>query len=449
VIKRLLSAVVVFVVVMGAVLIYRSQRTPGIQDVLLITIDTLRADHLGCYGYRRDISPNLDRYAAEGVLFENAFCVMPTTLPSHASILTGTWPRIHGSTNNHVRIANKTLAYLPRAMKEAGYATGAYVSAFHLADELKGLGGFDVFDAPKLERPAEATLSLAQKWLAQNGDRRFFLWVHLWDPHSKYFLHPEFMKKINPDFKDDFEKHYTFLGAAKYTPDQLKRMIDLYDNEIAYTDFWLGKFMDEFRRSHPNTLIVIVADHGETLDELVETQNYGFDHGEFLLDQQIHVPMIVLLPQNESAGTRVRNTTSLIDVFPTILDFLGIKEPSSSQGNSLKAYILKKPANRPDSVAFLQRRTFKVPPRPFLASNQFGVLDREYKLLLDLPEATASLFKNNDRPVTMDAKAAKMSDLMQRRLKQWLDSTAVFEKQPHQEVSPETSEKLKSLGYVQ
>lgn len=448
--RRGLSIVVILVAALALFLWYRDYRSKRVPNILLISIDTLRADHLGCYGYVRKITPNLDRLSAEGVLFENAFCVMPSTLPSHASILFGTWPRIHGCTNNHMKIANHTLSYLPRVMKEAGYSTAAFVSAFHVGEELEEFGGFDQFDWPKLDRTSDITLDHARGWLKQNGDKKFFLWVHLWDPHAPYDLHPEFMKNINPSFKDDFEKRYTFLGDFKYTPDQLKKMIDLYDNEIAFTDYWLGKFLDEFQSIYKNTIILIVADHGETLDELVEKERYGFDHGEFLLDHQIHVPMIVILPDHENGGLRVSNTTSLIDVFPTIMDFSRLKTPGSCQGNSLKPYLLGEPANHPDSLVFLQRRTFKrSPPRPYLAWSQYGIRERGYKLLLDVPENQSVFFRNSDQPAGGDSKVAKMRDLMERRLKQWLDATSEFENQPSQPVSPEASEKLRSFGYLQ
>lgn len=439
---------VIAVIAMGG-LLYKRYRDKQDFNVLLISIDTLRADHLGCYGYSRKISPNLDRLASQGILFENTFCVMPTTIPSHASILFGTWPRIHGSTNNHTQIANRTLAFLPLVMRRAGFATGAFVSAFHLGEQFKGFTGIDNFDWPKLDRTSDITLARANSWLQQLGKRKFFLWIHLWDPHSPYVLHPEFMKNINPSFDNNFEKHYTFLGDFKYTPDQLKKMIDLYDNEIAYTDYWLGKFLDEFQKNYPNTIIVIVSDHGETLDELADKEGYGFDHGEFLLDHQIHVPLIVILPGHQNAGTRVSNTASLIDVFPTLMDFCHLKTPDSCQGNSLKPYILKQPSNRPDSLVFLERRTFAQPPRPFLAGDQFGIREKDYKLLLNLPEDRTEFFRNSDQPIIPDPKNAKLQDLMEMKLKQWLEFTATFQKEPGQPVSPETSEKLRSLGYVQ
>ena len=453
--KRLLSFLLLLVLGIAGFFLIRKIMQSERPSILLVTIDTLRADHLGCYGYSRKITPNLDRLASEGVLFENAFCVMPTTLPSHGSIFFGTWPRIHGSASNFIPFSNPSLAYFPQLLKKAGYDTAAFLSAHHLGAGMKSLPGFQEFHFPENEVKADVTLAEAWKWLNQKASRKpFFLWIHLWDPHSPYELHPEFMNRIHPGFDNNFNKRYAFVDSGFYTKQHLQDMVDLYDNEIAFTDFHLGKFLDDFRTSSQfdNTMIIVTSDHGETLDELYESQNYAFDHGEFLYDQQIHVPLILLLPGHQKQGIRIQGTVSLIDLFPTIITEAKIKVPLMAQGSSLIPRIRNVSSRNsgPDDLVFLQRREYKFPPRPFLADSQFGIRERNFKLLLNLPGNEAVLYKNQQDGIDVAAGEQRMNQLLKSRLEKWLQITGgMVSHGQKMEISEEEAEKLRSLGYVQ
>jgi choline-sulfatase len=290
------------------------------QNVLLITIDTLRADHLGCYGYSRKITPVLDRLSQNGILFENAFCTMPTTVPSHGSIFFGTWPRIHGSLSNSYFYTNRKLAFLPDLLQKAGYTTMAIISSGHLATAIKRVPGFNLLIYRGTDQNASTTLNLALKWFQKNGPKHYFVWIHLWDPHWPYVLHSEIMPGINRNFRDDIPHYHGFLPKQAYSPEGFQKMIDLYDNEIAYVDYQLGLFLDQLKRttSLQNTMILVTSDHGESMDELAGTHNYAFDHGEFLFDSQLHVPLIVVLPKKRYSGLRIRQTVTLLDVMQSL-----------------------------------------------------------------------------------------------------------------------------------
>lgn len=443
--------VLVFLALAAAILIYgyRSRiRRPS--NFLLITIDTLRADHVGTYGYPRKITPALDRLAAEGVLFENAFCVMPTTLPSHGSLFFSTWPRIHGSMSNFVRFSNDSLAFLPDLLQKSGYAVGAVVSVPHLGKNFQQFASFHDINYPDRDRNAEETFRAANEWLRSNKNPRFFLWIHLWDPHSPYQLHPQYMNEIHPGFRDDFEKHYQFLKDYSYPPGLLQDMVDLYDNEIAYTDDHLGRFLDSFRKRKDagNTVILVMSDHGETLGELAQSERYAFDHGEFLYDHQLHVPLIVVIPGSKQHGVRIGRTVSLLDVMPTVLQMAGIPVPSSVQGNSLAPYLSGTATTRPDSLVFLERREFTNPPMPFLAQRQFGIRERSYKLLYNETGKQAFLYKNGEEGAEV-AGQDRLKDMMVQRMHEWLSMTAKLSRGAGNAVSEEEAEKLRSLGYVQ
>lgn len=419
------------------------------ESFLLITIDTLRADHVGAYGYSRKITPALDRLAEEGVVFKNVYCVMPTTVPSHGSLFFSTWPRIHGSTSNFVHFSNTDLAFLPDVLQKAGYAVGAIVSVPHLGKNFQKYASFHEIDFPERERNAESTLRIARRWLGNNKNRKFFLWIHLWDPHSPYDLHPEFMKQIHPDADVNFEKHYAFLKDSSYTSEEVRTMIDLYDNEIAYTDFHLGRFLEDFRAmpAAKRTTIIVTSDHGETLGELLATEGYAFDHGEYLYDHQLHVPLIMVGPKLKH--NVVNTTVTLLDIMPTIFQRAGLPRPPTAQGNSFSSLIDSTGRSRPDSIAFLERREFTSPPMPFLAERQFGVRDRNYKLLYNESSRQSFMYKNGAEGVDVSDEQKRLKELMQQRLLSWLSLTSKLSKGRGTTVSEEEAEKLRALGYVQ
>lgn len=282
-------------------------------NVLVITIDTLRADHVSAINKNSPVkTPAIDSVAKEGAVFTRAFAHAPLTLPSHTSILTGLTPVAHGIHDNSGFRLTEKYTTLAELLKKYGYNTGAFVSAFPL-DSRFGLNqGFNVYDDKYgagrrfqfffAERRAEKTLSLAEKWLKKAGNK-WFLWVHLFDPHQPY----------NPP--EPFSEKYKN---------------DLYSGEIAYTDYELGKFFQFLKKNGlwKNTVIVITADHGEALGEHGERT-----HGYFAYNATLHVPLIIRYPGIKHIITDKK--VSHIDIFPTICDVLNIPEPDFIQGKSL------------------------------------------------------------------------------------------------------------------
>jgi len=284
---------------------------PG-QSVLLITVDTLRADRLGCYEAGRGPTPAIDRLAARGVLFERAFAHNPTTLPSHANILSGLTPLAHGVSENARSVFPGDLTTLAGDLKDAGYATAAFVGAFPL-DSRFGLDrGFDVYDdafsAPSggegelQERRAADVVRPALAWIArQTGP--WFCWIHLWDPHAPYAPPEPFLSR----FRDD-----------------------PYAGEVAYVDAQLGAMFDALaaRRLLEGTLIVFTADHGEGLGEHGE-----LTHSYFAYNATLKVPLILAGPG--LAARRVAANVSHIDIRPTVRELLGLPRRTELQGRPL------------------------------------------------------------------------------------------------------------------
>ncbi len=280
--------------------------------LLLVSVDTTRADSLGCYGQTRIDTPRIDALAAEGVLFEQCTTSVPVTLPSHASLLTGTEPFVHGVRNNGMPVPRQGLVTLAETLAEAGYATGAFVSAFVLDAQFGLDRGFDTYDddfgrraggaargpaPPAFERRADATCDAALAWLRDRSDERFFLWLHLFDPHDPY------------EPPEPYRSRYE----------------DPYLAEVAYVDEQIGRVLDELERLKlaEDTLVVLVGDHGEGRG----------DHGEethtcLLYDSTLRVPFLMRAPGRLPARLRVAKQVSTLDVVPTVLALLDLDAPT-------------------------------------------------------------------------------------------------------------------------
>ena len=282
-------------------------------NVVLVTIDTLRADRLSCSGYHEKLTPNLDRLAARGVLFENAVAQAPSTPPSHASMFTGTYPTVHQVRNAGGFALDKSHETLAEILEEKGWQTAAFVGSSVL-DRVYGLNqGFQVYDdrMPKSaageepSRRAGPVVDRAIQWLQnQSGQKPFFLWVHVYDPHAPH------------DPPQPFKRKY------KKSP---------YDGEVAYTDRELGRLFDALDKKSPpeRTLTAVLGDHGESLSEHGE-----YYHGVFLYDSTLRIPWIMAAP-GIHAGQRIKTQVRTIDLLPTLVTLLGGKVPAACQGVSL------------------------------------------------------------------------------------------------------------------
>lgn len=311
----------IFAVAVGATLFIVKQRRSN-PSILLITLDTTRADRIGAYGYKNARTPALDGLAKEGVLFERAISPAPLTLPVHASLFTGLYPPEHGLRTNGYGKLPETVATMPELLADQGYDTGAFVASFVL-DQKFGLGrGFQEYDddlsraAPTQDaihrfRDGRLVVDSALEWLKRPHESPYFCWVHLYDPHFPYEEH-------TAEFKDEFAS-------------------SLYDGEIAYADQQVARLLD-FLKAHPETIVIVVGDHGESLGEHSELQ-----HGYTLYESTQHVPLIVKGVPGSSPGSRVASTVSLVDLLPTVTDLLNLPTPQASSGQSLLAGLKGQP----------------------------------------------------------------------------------------------------------
>ena len=288
-------------------------------NILLISMDTTRADRMGFLGSDRGLTPNLDTLAKQSVIFTHAYSQIPLTTPSHAVILTGTYPQFNGVRQLEAPL-NKSLPYVPDILLHRGYRTGAVVASVILDPKANAEGfdrGFSTYVAgfhPRRaeetryqseERRAETVVDDAVSWLAQQQSGPFFLWVHFYDPHSPY---------------DPPEPYRTRYSKS------------LYDGEIAYMDSAIGRLLSTLREKkiYDNTLIAAMADHGEAFGEHGEQF-----HGVFVYDSTIRVPLLIKLPGARLAGEQRNERVGLVDVAPTLLQISGLAVPPVMQGKSL------------------------------------------------------------------------------------------------------------------
>jgi len=309
-------------------------------NVLLVTFDTTRADHLSCYGYVRRTSPTIDSLAAHGVLFENAYTVEPLTGPSHITMMTSLYPQQHGATINGMHMSTHPRpVLLAQIFHHLGYKTAAFISAWTLKKSITGLGrGFNVYNENftyhyKLVNSARRGDEMgadSRRWLEKHGHSHFFLWVHYFDPHHPYDLHPKFANL--PHIKDA----KIFPVSATVDADRAAK-IRAYDSEIAFDDNDLAKTLKLLDNLgvRDNTLIVLVGDHGESLGE------HGvWGHGYKIYQEDVHIPMIYSYPKEIPQGERIKANVSTVDILPTILSYVGLdfKVPGQS-GYSLEPMI--------------------------------------------------------------------------------------------------------------
>ncbi len=309
-------------------------------NVVLITFDTTRADHLSCYGYVRRTSPTIDSLAAHGVLFENAYTAIPLTGPSHISMMSSLYPQQHGATINGMHMSTHPRPLmLAQILHHLGYKTAAFISAWPLKKGITGLGrGFNVYNenfsyhykVVNAARYGNEVGDASRRWLEKHGRSKFFLWVHYFDPHHPYNLHPEFANLPR-------EKNARIFPVPASEDADRAAKIRAYDSEIAFDDNDLAKtlkLLDDLG-VRDNTLIVFVADHGENLGE-----GGIWGHGDHIFQPTVHIPMIYSYPKEIPQGERIAANVSTVDILPTVLSYIGLnfKVPGQA-GYSLKPMI--------------------------------------------------------------------------------------------------------------
>jgi arylsulfatase A-like enzyme/Flp pilus assembly protein TadD len=397
-------------------------------SVILITVDTLRADKVGCYGNPLVRTPTMDAWAAGGVRFEDCISQTPLTLPSHTTIMTGTLPVHHGVRDNGGFVVPSELVTMAETFKTAGYRTAAFVAAYVL-DSKWGLDQgfdtyFDKFDLSRFEkislgevqRPANEVLDEALAWIDRNRDGKFFTWIHLYDPHSPYEP-PE-------PFKTEYPQN-PYLGEIAFVDSQLARLAGTIDR--------LGL--------RDRLFLVLAADHGESLGEHLEST-----HGFFIYQGALHVPLIVVTPFKGTQGVVSKGTVGLVDVMPTVCEMAGLPAPAGVQGRSLVPSFFAPGAAAADRLVYSE--TF-YPRYHYGWSDLWSVQDGRFKLILaPVPELYDLRQDPGEEKNLVYLEKKVFEDLSARAGALRTEAQRGALESDLGKVDEETREKLAALGYV-
>jgi len=406
-------------------------------NVIVISMDTTRADRMGFLGSKRGLTPNLDVFAKDSVVFTRAYSQAPLTPASHSTIFTGTYPQYHQVLIFPVPLA-KDLPYMPAILKEHGYATGAFVGSIALEPTWGVPGferGYDTYDAgyswkgytpqnryQTVERRAGDVVDRALSWLDKPRQGPFFVWVHVFDPHSPY---------------DPPEPYKTRYAKA------------LYDGEIAYVDSALGKFFEQLKAKglYDHTEIFLTADHGESLGAHGEEE-----HGVFLYDETIHVPLVVKLPQGESAGKRIEDRVELADILSTVLGTVDIPAPEQVQGQSLLGFLEPGTAAGDAAAKLWQNRgAYSQSDYEHIAFNWSALESLRSGKYLFVQAPRRELYDEDVDPTDLHNVALAtpaITDTLSAKTKAFQKATTNTKETPIQKLDQDKINKLAMLGYV-
>jgi len=423
-------------------------------NVVLISIDTLRPDHLGCYGYKRNTSPFIDEIAKDGVLFKNVISSSSWTAPAMASLFTSVNPSVHGvnhGVNKQGTIYNRevlsdSLATISSVLKEHGFFTMGFSSNLHMSKEMGFAKGFDVYKCTRFSNANRLNkVILKDKDKNFRKDKKFFLWIHYFDPHWPYSAQDPWIRRYNSneknfedvDFKlksDIFKDKYNL----KNNKELLENLIDRYDSEINFLDRKISLLFKKLPIDE-NTLIIITADHGE---EFLEHND--FTHGNNLYNQTVKIPLIIRLPASMNIkGISIEENVGIIDIFPTILDILNIPIELKLDGKSFLPLIEnRKSSDKRIIVSELYREE----------ANILSLIQGKWKYIHDYKENKAELYDlkmDRDEKINLIDKNPAIRSNMENQLKKYLESVKGRKIKP-KVINPDedTLKRLKSLGYV-
>jgi arylsulfatase A-like enzyme len=456
-------------------MIASSTTKSGKTNVVLLIVDTLRADRLGCYGYEKPTSPSIDAIAKQGVLFEQTYVQWASSLPSHASIMTSTYPHVHGAFPNGKHL-NPELPTLAKILKAQGYTNGAFVSNSLVGNQYNFHLGFDTFIDQAAFDYRNTTLAawihslnavraidhlthndlfttLAVSWIGVHQSEPLFLWMQWLYPHAPYRPPAKFLEPVAKPYSgiaNGTMAQIELINKKKLTlsPEDEERYSALYDGEVLCSDYQIGRIVDKLRSLNllDNTLLIISADHGENLNE------HGMEYGHYgVYDSSVRIPLIFAKPHELPAGKRVSQVVQSLEVAPTILDLLEIPRPPQFQGRSLRPLIFEDNLEW-ESVAHSVMFRDNV--------NFLALRSGEWKINLKVRDGqnTYELYHITTDPNELNNRfetETMIADSLQNVLSQWIESNfqpadLVYAPGTYfkEDFDKATIERLRALGYI-
>lgn len=407
-----------------------SRRGVDKPNVIVFTLDTTRADHLSCYGYRAGRTPTFDALAKRGIVFEQCITSSPLTLPAHCTILTGLFPTFHGVRINGNAALSDTHTTLAELFHGRGYACGAFIGAFVLDGRWGLKQGFDHYDdnfdlqkykqldLGMVQRPADQVIDAALPWLEERGDKPFFAWLHLYDPHTPYAPPPPFAEE--------------FAGSGRD---------GLYDGEIAFMDEQIGRCLRwlEEKRLLERTILVFVGDHGEGLGEHGEQT-----HGYYIYDYAVHVPFLLVTPFSEFAGRRVAAQVRTADLYPTLAELAGIPLPAEVQGRSVLPLLAAG-----SSAGYPAYSESLTPELQYGWAPLHALREKGYKYISAPHQELYDLRLDRAEARNLYPRQSHVAARMRLELAEWMKRSAMGAPAPQSaDLDKETVQRLAALGYI-
>ncbi|MFQ5766648.1 MAG: sulfatase, partial [Acidobacteriota bacterium] len=408
-------------------------------SVLLIVVDTLRRDHLGCYGYPRNTSPAIDGLAAVSTRYTRAFGQAPWTTPSIGSLLSSRAPSFLGI-RTVASALPQDLKLIPETLKEAGYTTGAIISHTFCSARWNFNQGFDLFDEKAIVGPDLPTSPQVTKatlaYLDAHAGEPFFLWVHMFDPHNRYLLHPKFDfppdKPYDGPVRQDWRWKDIRRKLPSMEPRDMQQVIRFYDSEIAFTDHHVSMILDRLRALHlfDDMLIIFTADHGEEFGD-----HHGMGHTNRLYQELVNVPLIIKYPRSRPAV--VDRPVALLDLYPTILETAGLPPRPDLEGISL-LHMRKGETPRSIFTETSRGRTLR------------GVISGKYKFIRDLKSGRTELYdliKDPGERTNLAREKPNIQATLSQRLEEWMGRQArLMMSAPELHLTDQEIRRLRSLG---
>ncbi len=394
-----------------------------IRRIVLISIDTCRPDYLSCYGYARRTTAHIDAVAEEGVVFRNAVTPVPLTLPGHSSMLTGTIPSYHGVHDNDGYKLGQSNVTLAEILRQNGFVTGAIISAFVMDSQFGLDQGFDSYNDEFEEEIENNVISqrrggevsrFALDWLSRHRDEKFFLFLHYYDPHSRYEPPEPF--------------------ASRYRD-------NLYAGEIAYADYCIGQVIEKLKEFglYDSTLIIITSDHGEMLGEHSE-----LTHGYFIYQSAINVPLIIKLP-GQTKSREISHIVGLVDIVPTVCELLGLEVPGDIQGEDLSGYFRRKQPPAADRCLYCE----SMYPTRYNGNSLLGVITERFKYIQTTRPELYDLLEDSNETNNLVKQQPQQASILREHLREMLEQTVGRSKSDSRmELDEEGRRRLESLGYV-
>jgi len=428
-------------------------------NILFVSVDSLRNDHLGCYGYQRNTSPNIDEFSKDSTIFEKTICQAPWTKPSIGSMLTSLYPSVHGAdsqgehgdnfsaaqSHNNVSVLNESATTLAEVLKNNGYATAGFTGGGYAHSFFGFSKGFDTYNdnAGGIKTVNYEIFD----WLNRNNNKPFFIFTHFFDAHYPFKVIPKYSKmfgsyksSVNVDRQFEIDVN---SGKRKLNDEDIKRLVSLYDGGIYYVDEHLGQLFNMLKRMgcYDNTIIILTSDHGEGFME-----HDLIAHADIMYNEVMRIPLIIRCPES-GQGKVVQSQVRSIDIMPTILDMIGVESPPRIHGVSLRPMINEE--MKDDLIAFSETERMGM---------QKAVMDSECKLMYNSLSNKSKFFDTKEDPGEKVNKAddndermthmIKLLDEWNNTMKKHKEKIEDGDTKKNDKIDGIVIEQLKGLGYI-